>query len=830
MTEGSKPQFLPTATLSQEFGLELIESMIANHADTVASHPEHVNILRLRLMPLLIRIISEPANFPATVRAMRVLPIIFGSLLNVLATECEMALSLLNHLLDPDAAASWKRTLCMEVFRNLYAEPLLIRSIYAHFDEQDGQKNIIADNMATLVRIIAEKPSLVGLGQQSSIPLPSQIKDSSGEQLALQADSVAGSIGIGIVTKSLSAPGLSSQWSIMRVPCLEQLDKLEPPSIPSTYIYSLALSCLNSFSDGLARFILPFTMAADPRSRRKQHTVSDLDDAEDGDLTQDLGFLTNGRREVNSKIQSSQYPKLPVNPLSLIDHVLYSQICTSAQMIDTCWPALLAACSTFFKAALDSEHYHSLVRSFQKFTQVAGLLRLSTPRDAFLTTLGKNAVPPAVIPTHTAAVSSTTSLDKKQAQRRTSGIQAGESNYGSSLKRPLETPQQSTELGATKINIRNLLCLRALLNLAIALGPVLEGAWSIILETLQQADLVITQMNFHRRQKSGNTMTKPERLMDSGDVNEFEAEITAVETAAARMLESSCDLPKSAFLKMVTSFSKLLRDIQEDSHITADGPQDAAVSSIPGFHSHRRSSSVFIGISSPALEQRRNAFVLENLSRLAELNLPRLLQNEPGESGWTVITDIFLSVIGRQALVEDLRLHAAGAISNLVQATGTSAIPIDRKDEVRRQGLDTLEKVIDALYNSDDSENKAIQSCETEIHRLSLEALRSALEQYGNTLVLGWDCVFTIIGSVFVMPNVVDGKDTTAVVGSKLPSDVRARPSRLLRSSFGSLQLVCSDFLSVVPQSSIPILLRAVHSFCAQKQDFNISLTVSNHL
>ena len=87
---------------------------------------------------------------------------------------------------------------------------------------------------------------------------------------------------------------------------------------------------------------------------------------------------------------------VPLNPLTLEDHPLYEGIKTCAAIIDKCWPAILATCSTFLYAALDADYYHGLVRSFQKFTHVAGLFRLSTPRDAFLTTLGKAAVPPNV--------------------------------------------------------------------------------------------------------------------------------------------------------------------------------------------------------------------------------------------------------------------------------------------------------------------------------------------------------------------------------------------------------------------------------------------------
>lgn len=258
LTEGHKSTFLYPASMSQNFGLEIIESMLSNYADTVSSHPELIHILRMRLMPFIIRVLSERVMFSTTIRAMRLLPIIFGNMLSVLLTECEMVLSLLNHMLDPDAAVLWKRVLCMEVFRGIHAEPSLVRSIFGHFDEQTGKKSIIGDHMGILVRLASEKPSIIGLGQQSSVPASSgQTEDEMDEMAALQAEGIAGTIGVAMTLRASTAPGISARLSTMRIPCLDQLDKNDPPPIPPAYLYTLALTCMNSFSEGLARFLLP---------------------------------------------------------------------------------------------------------------------------------------------------------------------------------------------------------------------------------------------------------------------------------------------------------------------------------------------------------------------------------------------------------------------------------------------------------------------------------------------------------------------------------------------------------------------------------------------
>ncbi|KAL9119171.1 MAG: hypothetical protein Q9187_004274 [Circinaria calcarea] len=812
MTEGQRPQFLRPASISTDFGLELMESILSNHADIICSHLEEISVLRARLMPLIIRILSERVTFSTTLRAMRLLPMIFGNMLNLLTTECEMVLSLLNHMLDPEAAITWKRVLCMEVFRSIHSEPALVRSMYFHFDEQEGKRNIIGDHLAIMVRLAAEKPSVIGLGQQSSMPSTSvELTDAADEQVALQAEGVAGTIGAAMSLKASNAPGISTQWSAMKVACIEQLDKAEPPNIPPTYIYSLVLTCINGFSEGLTRFLLPFSLPAENKSRRKQRP------GKDGDLingfNESKGDETpvTDQKSKTSKTPSFSRPMLPINPISLETHVLYSQIRTSAMMVDTCWPALLAAYSTFLHATLDSDYYHALIRSFQKFTQVSGILRLSTPRDAFLTTLGKNAVPPAVVAAHALATSPTPSLKRHNHDRRPSGILESEIGNNLSTSDLSDTSRHSLESVNANLHTRNLLCMRALLNLGIALGPILGDAWSIVLETLQQTDIVITNLASQRRQ-SRSGQTTPTSLTESGSSGGLGNEIAAVKVAAARLLESCSELPNEAFLDVLSSFRSLLRDLQHET-----GREDVQ-SALGSLYS---TSGVAVKEHGPDLNARANGFVVENINKLVEYNIPRLLDTEQGKTGWTLIHNIFIDVMSRQGFDPDLRLKAAEAMGNLITATANPEISLEDRDEIREWGLIALKRQVQSLYHAS-AEDKSSRGCEVEIHRLSLEVLRAALEKYGDSLSLGWQHVLTIISSIFEKPRYRQREMAQEDVFSGY---AEIRSSKLIRSSFGSLELICSDFLGSIPQSCFQSLLDTIYLFCSQQQDFNISLT-----
>lgn len=823
LTEGHTPDVLSTATLSQNFGLELLGSILSDYADTLTVHPEQIFICRTRLMPLIIRILSERATFSTTVRAMRLIQLILSRLLSALACECEMALSLLNHMLDPDAAFLWKRALCLEVFRSIHSDSTLARSIYFHFDEQEEKRNILRDHLATLVRLASEKPAVIGLGNQSTIPaVNSHPKDNSSEQAAIQAEGLVGGIGAAVTLKEAEAPGISTRWSTIRVPCIDQLDKSEPPALPAAYIYGLALTCINNFSEGLAKFLLPFTIPVETKAKRKSRAAQKAEEV-NGIHPDDLNVTEDGRREI-SRNHSNRNRRSPVNPLSLEGHVLYSQICTSGHMVEHCWPALLAACSTFLNATLDSDFYHALIRSFQRFTQVAGLLDLSTPRDAFLTTLGKHSLPSGGISSLTAsnARNSPISSGLEHADNQTdSERDSSPSPSISSLRK-----RQSVDSGTVTMNTRNLLCLRALLNLGIALGPVLQKSWLIILETLQQADLILSHAETGRRQASGHSKQGSGGLSATDDANgaiDFGLEVAAVKTAGTRMFESSSDLSDHAFINVLTCLCDLLRITQNEALEAAERLNDDLLSPQSRSRKHHGLPSLSRLSLDGNLAVRGNMFVFTRLNEIITHNTLRFLRQDTVETGWDLLIEVLTNSLSQQSSGSEVRIKATSVLNHMFSAIATSQndLSSEERDKIRKRGLAALLGGINSLYDEQRLDSKASQSCDLEIHRLIIENLRSVLEQCGDNLIRGWDTVFAIITSIFDKLISLD----------KITSDDKltyaSRSSKLLRSSFGPLQLICSDFISSVPHSCLLTLLETLYAFCSQQQDLNISLTVS---
>lgn len=807
MTENQRPEFLRPSGLLQTFGLELIESVITNHAAVFKSHPEQAEILRARVMPLLISAFKGKPNFATTVRLVRVLYTILRRHISILAEECGEALDVLTQLVDHDTHL-WKRALCMEVFRGVFAEYALLRRIYSIYDAKQGRKDIVKTLTATFVRLSTEKPAVIGLGNHSTLPVAVQdTSHNSSDQAILEATGMTGVVGASSGSETLTT-GISTQWSSVRVPCIDQLDKTEPPAIPESYIYSLVLSCISSLSDGLAKFILPLTVPSESRKKKtsKQNSIQSIESAQEKS-TQSAG-------SVERSVSFKKNPQ-PLNPLDLDDHPLQSEVKTCSSLIEECWPAILATCSTFLYSALDTDYYHGLVRAFQRFAHVAGLLALSTPRDAFLTTLGKSAVPPNVL---------TASLNAGQARPTSPNVSETPTSPGGNSKAMLSsenlTPaspaldkgRQMSADASLSLNTRNLLCLRALLNLGIALGPTLGGAWKIILDTLQQADFVLYA--------TGKAGMRPSR-QDAGDndasslMANFGTETRAVETAAARLMESTIDFPNDAFVEVIQATCDLLaRQTPSKPNLSAQHADEATLR--PTAHAHKR--TVSFSLQSVGRSPQQDKFALAKLGDIAIINIERLLMYPANESGWTLLTVELASALETASMGPSVRTRAAEIMVKLaLEAANLSvSMPPDTRAGIQVQVLSMLQVALGPLSTNLRSASIADQATDIDIHRVLLDGLKAIMDDCGESLISGWEIAFEIIASIFVADDVNEEDNQTAL---------STRSPKLIRSAFSSLQLICSDFLTSLPRSCFLLLVDTVYKFCSQDDDLNIALT-----
>ena len=812
--EQRKTKFVQVASLSQESILELIWSCINSNPQLFASHAELRGIIKSNLLPLGKRALSEKMTFPITLRFMRMLDLVLGRYVRQYPEECESVLSLATHALDPDAAPQWKRAMTMEMLRNFFTQGGHVIEAYSAYD-MNG-KSVVQDLMSSFVRLSSERPAVIGLGQQSSVPVgPAAGKDPEGEQATVEAaGGMAGIISSALGVAEVNVAGVSSRFSLPRTVCLEQLDKSDAPAVPESYIYALVLECLSNLSDSLAKVVLPLTVQHEETKSRPQ----------DGQAGANGHFSRSNSQPRPDRARSESFRKraVPLNPLDLEGHASASKVRAVNGLVESCWPAVLATSSTFLNAALDDQYYRNLIKAYQRFAQVAGLLRLSTARDALMTTLGKAAVPPHVLNVASAETPKTPSVESPRSFSNPKSYLSVDSLVGQASTLATEKDRRGpSEPSRPMLTTRNLLCLRALLNLAIALGPTLDTAFAVVVDTLRQADVVLSTTSPQQMVRQG--LTASQKASESPNiVQAFSSEVAAVEAAASRLLESTADYPNDAFINILKTFVGVLH--RNSSSTNASSRPDQA-SPPPTPTLTRKFSGRLSGLGYFAEIQMQNyKFVIPKLGSLAELNVARFAASDPVESGWNALVDELVSLAANNNSPKEARRAATGVLCKVAAEIIAEVMEdeTNTRATIQRRTLAVLLRLIDGIY----AEDAELTSSDIEVQGHVVDALRAILERCGESLVAGWNRAIAIISSVFersgTPPDRQDDEESH-IDWEYVSKDLVS--IHLGRTAFAATQLLCSDFLSALSTSVMPSLIELLYRFISQGEDLNISLS-----
>ena len=805
-----KTKFVQFASLSQQSSLELIWSSMNSNPQLFSLHPELGSIIQANLLPIATRALSERQTFAITVRSLRILNLILLHHFSKFPAECEVALGLLTHALDAEAAPSWKRAAVMEILRDFFADGNRVIEAYAMYDMGEEGKTIVQDLMSSFVRLSTEKPSLIGLGQQSTVPTGPLAREGSHEQTTVETvGGVAGMISSALGVAESNVSGISSKWSIPRTLCLEQLDKTDSPALPETYIYALILECLSSLSDGLAKTILPLTVQHE-RSRAKGQAPPNGQPSN--------GQASSGR----GRSQSFRKRTVPLNPLEQEGLAVSDKVRAVNGLVESCWPAVLATSSTFLNASLDDQYYRSLIKAYQRFVQVAGLLRLSTARDALMTTLGKAAVPPHILNAAAAEPPRTPTTESPRTFSNPKGLLSVDSLMSQASSLSIDRDRRgSAEPQRPMLTTRNLLCLRAQLNLAIALGPTLDTAFVVVVDTLRQADAVLSVTTPQQMVRQG-LAASPKGSESPNVVQAFTNEVTAVEAAASRLLESTADYPNDAFMNVLNTFCRLLHG--RDPLANAS-PRLEQSSPPPTPLMKSRTFSGLTGINSyNEMQMRDYKFVLPKLGSLAELNVARFVSDDPSESGWNALVDELTALASNNATPKEARRSSTSVLCK-VAAEMIAEVMEDEmsvRTVIQRRTLAVLLRLIDGIY----SEDGDLTSSDIDVQGYVVDALRATLERSGESFVAGWNRTIAIISSVFERSGAPPDRqedEQAHIDWDNISNDLVS--VQLGKAAFAATQLICSDFLSAVSSVVSPSLVELLHRFASQTDDLNISLT-----
>ncbi|WOO78809.1 Protein MON2 [Vanrija pseudolonga] len=752
--EKEKPRLLKLSSLQRTFGLELIESILSGYDGVVKKHPELLFLLRHDLHPLVLRLQAEKPSFPVALRICRIIYVLIRHYADQLPSECETYLLSLIRMgtgdaeddkkeakKDPkkDLVAPWQHVLSLEVLRGISGDPALLRAIWTQYDKAEGTPDLFAKLVSAFGRLVNDKPQLLGVS--------SQIHGLGVPQSAAAEHANAGylDMGIGMMASAASA-GVSTVTAM-----------------------------IGPTGGGLGQ-----------HSTMKQRLIEQHDKAEAPPVPETYPYL------------------LAVQSLDAIAESIPNGVAqadtrdTACGMAESAWPALLAALSYLMSTELSDQLFAEVLTALQDFTIACGELGLSTPRDAFINTLARYAVPPPV-------VSAMQSYFENGPQQKSGGTADALGLAALGVGGGPASPPSLSE--------RNLACLRSLVGVAQTLASSLGPGWHDVLETLQNANYLLSMARkpnarrttsgqppptpppgSGRSSQDGNTV-RPEALQDL-DTETIQAAVTA-------LFERSRELDDEAFTIFITALCKLSSEMIGMNPVVdlTKSPTTPAGLLSPGADSGRRRTS---GINiSQSIKSGERSFGLSKLRAVAVLNLPRLIASDPSV-GWTEVTQHLLKVARHVSAPSAIRLQASETLSELL-LTALRTVPEPR---VQHQVFDVLVLQVDVNPVSN------TVATDYEVRSSGFATLNQILESSGHSLEVGWPTIFGMLDSVCKKPEVNEG-------GRHVP---HRGDANLVRIAFPSLTLICTDFLSSLDATAMRQCIACLGFFGKQQEDVNITL------
>ncbi|KAG6906753.1 hypothetical protein DXG01_012283, partial [Tephrocybe rancida] len=823
LANSEKPHFLKLESLHKTFALELIESVLTNYhahfrkvrklglpqtlyyADyPLHQHAELILLLQHHLCPLLLKALSDRPIFPLTLRCTRVVFLLLKQFSVELATESEVFLILLIKIFSEDgdgehhhARPLWMKVLAMEIMRGLCSDAELMRSVWDRYDAQDSGAKVFASLVTALKRLITEKPALLGVGvQMAGLGVTAEQTSST---YSLDMGGMAGRVATaasatvsGVVGMIGSSGGLSLHGSAMKLQCIDQLDKADSPPIPDSYIYLLAVQCLVSLCDGLATFTGPLYSSI---------------------------VIQRPKSAGDAVVRAP--PALDITSLPK-DDPSAKQLEIVRDIIESGWPALLAALSFIISTNLSDELFVEVLASYQAMTNVSGMLGLNTPRDAFFTSLSKLAVPARV-------VSSLESYVESQTPRSTTSFSE---NLG--LGGPTHAPGLSE---------RNMACLKVLVSSAVFLAGSLGESWFGVLEVLQNADYVLTSKGVPGKRGilSPSAATTPAIRDRSASgprhplLSDLEPE--TLQLAIQRLFDASKNLEDTAYTHFVKALCRLSSEMVE----MQSGGGSAML--VPD-ESHEDVASV-AGLSprTGAAHRRRRSgdFGITKLGGVAMLNIHRLIYRSP-DVAWDATTSHLLSVIHTSYAPQPIRVQAASVLDEILVVVPRNLTTTgDLQAQVQKRVLDVLaQQVVPEL-----AVLAANTTTTVELRRMGLDTLHEILQASGHTLVIGWETIFQMLESVCRPSSPVrsSSMDSVSMLSTPpSPASMRSKPLpslglgnpseksqvALVKIAFQSLTLVCDSITSLSPEH-LRLCISTLGQF-GRQADTNIALTAAASL
>lgn len=529
---------------------------------------------------------------------------------------------------------------------------------------------------------------------------------------------------------------LSQLSSTLKVAVLDHLDKVEAPaSIPTLYTANLIFKILVCFAEGVSEFVTSLSVNANSES-----------------LEADVEFVTSMNEEI--------------------------------------FPELFQLFKKYIYCSMDSESFHICIRALQKYTHAIGLLGLSSLRDGLLLTLSeccvKIAAPDEVKKNGAAQllsfgesiVESLSSTIQSPTTKSPSINQTSQLSDHSSTIRPVN---DETASALRSFNSRQVVCLRALSNLAISLGSTLQSSWKIIWITFQWVEY------FMRGPDQFSSYPNPKDIKKYGEPKLTSQDLNTMEVARARFLESIHEYQQSSFHELVV----VLTELYDGTNLTSDKVLSLVICPF------------------------NKTYFVDQLVQMAGINPQKFLFS--CDETWNHLTEYFIGLGTKRSLSYGIRIFVIKRFTDvIVNATSLGfEINDDQTDQIlAEKSLRALLGFLTKLISLGRPQEHLVLNCETELRLAILTTVHGLIDSYVEKYQKSWDLVFEILNTAFIE---TEENYTEANINEKISS--------LISTSFGTLKLILDEFLTSLPPSQLKALIDTLMSFCSQKYDLNISFS-----
>ncbi|CAG8495454.1 3413_t:CDS:10, partial [Scutellospora calospora] len=736
-------------------------------------YPEFTFLLREHICPLMLKNLTIKYDFPTTMRMLRIVYILLKRFHDILVVECEIYLNMFVKFLEPNYPL-WQRVISMEIFHGICMDGALLRSIYFSYDKQNHSTNVYKAMINAFGRLAADKQYTLG---KSGGSLNGHSHQSTQDDGQTDIDC------------------LSIACSVIKVKCIDQMEKSDPPQIPETYLYYLTLVCLNSIVDGLHDFVI-------------KNLTSVMQD-----------------HQKQSALQSK------------------SQILV-ADMANTSWPGLLAALSFFLSTNLDDELFHNVLRAYQNFTIVCGFLHLPTPRDAFITCLCKIAVP------HIAMSSSESNACESGSNNH---IKTKLSVRDLSCLKSLLIIAQTIGgvLGDSWYLVLETLQLIHYRLLSKHSSKRMKNRRHSMHHTKYESVTSLPSQIASSSSSSLNQTTTPLIVLNSSEpINTYhqplERELLPqAETSTISHSKSSKDELNNLKAQILTLIDncKFLNDMALQYFIRSLCKLNAQVCGIQLNEEFQVASQELMlvddylhkSITLGALGVNKNhkkSFAIQTLHTAAILNMHRMIACDPSLI-WDLVTSHLIITTNNASTPHHIRIQACEALSDIIisAVNYVSLAQIKNNERIQSQLLISLYHMVD---NSEWNSMRSSGGAYVEVQKIRLETLNKLLETSGRagySFTFGWNVILEMIRSVCVyvgsgetMEDDSVSDDNFSMLDESIFYISDTKTSGLVLVAFPSLQLICNDFLSLLSPKHLKELINTLGAFGLQMDDLYISL------